>query len=373
VFWTNIQSMHQAAFIRALAATSGIEVIYVYEEDVPPDRLASGWYVPDLGQAKVVDARLPGALEALGRLTHPSVCHCFGTFLHLKRANAALGRLRSAACRRIWVSEAFDLQGWRGLIRMARLKSLIALKAAGAFHGVLAMGRLGVDCFVRGGMPPERVREFAYLTDIAPSPVADTQAELHEAQPGGAIELLFVGQLIIRKGADLLISALASLVDLAWRLTIVGDGPERQRLEALAQKLGLASRVEFAGAQSNAAALALMRRSDCLVLPSRFDGWGAVANEALLAGANVVVSSRCGAAALVDAMGGIVVPASECGALSHALRATLTAGPPEQERRATTAQKAARALDPAALAGYFLRAIEFDTVGPRPPWREHRP
>jgi glycosyltransferase involved in cell wall biosynthesis len=374
VFWTNIQSMHQAAFIRALAVASDIEVIYAYEEDVPEERLASGWYIPDFGRAQVVDARRPGALQSLCRLTAPSACHCFGTFFHLEHANAALGRLRGVPCRRIWVSEAFDLQGWRGLIRMARLSSLIGLKASRAFHGVLAMGRLGVDCFVRGGMPPERVREFAYLTDVAPMSVVDLPAEPRQATPTGVLELLFVGQLIARKGGDLLISALADLTDLAWRLTIIGDGPERRRLESLARQLGLASRVEFAGAQSNAAALAWMRRSDCLVLPSRFDGWGAVVNEALLAGTNVIVSDRCGSAALVDAMGGgSVVPASQCGALHQALRATLTAGPPDRARRATTAQNAARALDPAALAGYFLRSIEFDSGGPRPPWREHRP
>lgn len=366
VFWTNIQSIHQASFIRALASIPGVKVLYAYEEDIPPERVASGWYAPDFGRAKVVDVRRSENFEFLCRLTDQSACHCFGAYFSLAIANKALKRLSDASCRRVWITEAFDLQGWRGLLRKARLSWLMGVSGQHRFSQIFAMGKLGVDCFTQAGMPVGRVKEFAYLSQLPPQP------EVAPSSPTNEIyTFVFIGQLISRKGVDVLIRALSEIDDQVWRLVIIGDGPERQRLNDLASQLGLGARVEFMGSLSNEGALAFLQHADCLVLPSRFDGWGAVVNEALLAGCRVVVSDRCGAATIVSSIGsGTVAPAGDLASLERALRNTLSTRIVDPGQRKILALKAARALDPAAVANYFCCSIAVDSTLLSPPWHE---
>lgn len=366
VFWTNIQSIHLASFIRSLASTPDVKVFYAYEEDLPPERIALGWYVPDFGLAKVVDVRRTEDVEFLCRLTDARICHCFGAYFNLALANKALKRLSDAPCRRVWISESFDLHGWRGLLRKARLSWLMRTSVRYRFSQIFAMGQLGVDCFTQAGMPTGCVKEFAYLSQLQPQPeVAPSSLK------NGIYTFVFIGQLIARKGADILIRALAAIDDHVWRLVIIGDGPERQRLNELASQLGLGRRIEFMGPSSNESALAFLQHADCLVLPSRFDGWGAVVNEALLAGCHVVVSDRCGAATLVSSIGGgTIVPAEDLRSLERALMDALSHRIVDPGQRNVMALKAARALDPAALANYFRWSIKAGTTLLSPPWRE---
>jgi glycosyltransferase involved in cell wall biosynthesis len=120
---------------------------------------------------------------------------------------------------------------------------------------------------------------------VAPMPVA---ADLFT--PGGARKnnsLLFVGRLTKQKGLDLLLHTLAKL-PAAISLDVVGDGPERQPLEALAGELGLARRVRWQGSQPQTALLPFYRSASALVVPSADEGLGLVAVEAMLCETPVV-------------------------------------------------------------------------------------
>jgi L-malate glycosyltransferase len=107
--------------------------------------------------------------------------------------------------------------------------------------------------------------------------------------------LLFVGHLEHRKGVDLLLQAL----DMRKRgrrpthLTIVGDGPERPRLEAFATDAGLKDSVHFTGICRNEEMPAYFHNHDIFVLPSRRESFGVVVIEALACGLPVIVT-RCG-------------------------------------------------------------------------------
>lgn len=80
----------------------------------------------------------------------------------------------------------------------------------------------------------------------------------------------------------------------AWPLLLSGDGILREQLSALALRLGLASRVRFLGVVAYADLPAYYGLAGAVVLPSKSEQWGLVVNEAMAAGAPVVVSSRCG-------------------------------------------------------------------------------
>jgi glycosyltransferase involved in cell wall biosynthesis len=109
-------------------------------------------------------------------------------------------------------------------------------------------------------------------------------------QPGAPLELIFVGGLVSRKACDLALRAAAPLLlnGLA-RFTVVGDGPERNRLEQLATSLGIEKTVNFCGWLSRDEVIGHMKAADVLVFPSVRDFGGGVVFEALAVGAVPVV------------------------------------------------------------------------------------
>ena len=80
----------------------------------------------------------------------------------------------------------------------------------------------------------------------------------------------------------------------------MGDGVLRTQLEKYIEDNDLQDHVVMAGFQSQSEVPMLMQKNDILVLPSIYDGWGAVINEALQAGLYVVCSDACGAADLLN-------------------------------------------------------------------------
>jgi glycosyltransferase involved in cell wall biosynthesis len=145
-----------------------------------------------------------------------------------------------------------------------------------------------------------RVRQI--LQDGVPSGVRSTVvyngADPERFSPGvgadsPACQLLAVGNLIPSKGHDLLLRAihrlLPSFADLQCH--IVGEGPERARLESLARDLAISPRIHFLGRQSREAVAAAMRRCSVFVLPSRSEGLGCVYLEAMSC-AKAVIACR---------------------------------------------------------------------------------
>jgi len=105
------------------------------------------------------------------------------------------------------------------------------------------------------------------------------------------LELIFVGGLVPRKACDLALRAAAPILrrDLA-RFTVIGDGPERSRLEELVRSLGVEKAVVFSGWLSHAEVLRHLRSADVFVFPSLRDNGAGVVFEALASGAVPVVA-----------------------------------------------------------------------------------
>jgi glycosyltransferase involved in cell wall biosynthesis len=123
------------------------------------------------------------------------------------------------------------------------------------------------------------------------------------------LELIFVGALVPYKACDLALRGAAPLLrsDLA-RFTVVGDGPERERLERLTRTLGIEKSVSFVGSVSHSEVLKLMGSADVLVFPSVHEFGGAVVMEALVAGAIPIVADFGGPADTVYPDVGFKVP-----------------------------------------------------------------
>ena len=123
------------------------------------------------------------------------------------------------------------------------------------------------------------------------------------------LELIFVGGLIPLKACDLALRAAAPLLrsDLG-RFTVVGDGPERNRLEQLARFLGIESAVLFCGWLSHAEVLSRLQSADIMVFPSVRDFGGGVVFEALAVGTVPIVADFGGPGDIVNPEVGYKVP-----------------------------------------------------------------
>jgi glycosyltransferase involved in cell wall biosynthesis len=191
------------------------------------------------------------------------------------------------------MAESSSSNGFAGLLRIVA-GNLRRLRFCQKIDFVLAIGEGGPLWFRRLGFPDDRIFEFAYFPA---APTRDEQAVKSIAHSTGA-RFIYVGQLVRRKRVDLLLKAIGKMSG-QWSLRIIGSGPEECSLTALTHRLGIAERVTFCGAMRNPATIVALNGADVLVLPSRFDGYGAVVNEALLRGVPVICSNQCGARQLV--------------------------------------------------------------------------
>lgn len=210
-----------------------------------------------------------------------------------------------------------------GLRREPAYDAAVRRLARGATLTVYAsefMRRAGIAA----GAPPERallVRKGVDLERFAPA--GDRQV-LKRSLGVAAPLLLAVGHLKPLKGLDLLLDAVSSLRDLRWTLIVCGEGPDRARLAARVQTMGLANRVRFAGQVSRAAIPRYFAAADLFVHAARLEAAGNVILEALASGCPVVCTDAGGPAEyVVHGQTGLTVPTGHAGALSGALRELL--------------------------------------------------
>ena len=197
---------------------------------------------------------------------------------------------------------------------------------------------------------PSTARALEALGVAGPVPVVPNGIDLSRiaAVPPAAEEwdVIFTGRLIREKNVDLLLRALAAVREEVpdLRALIVGDGPERPALEALARDLGLDESVTFTGFLPDYdSVIAAMKASRVFVLPSTREGFGIAALEAMACGLPVVTVDHPGNAAgdlVVEGVNGFCSGLS-AGELGEGILAALDL----HRTRASDCREAAAAYD----------------------------
>ena len=164
------------------------------------------------------------------------------------------------------------------------------------------------------GVAPERIA-------VVPPGVPDVPRSSGSGE--ATCRLLSLGACVPRKGHATLITALAGLFDLDWRLTVVGDdsrdADHAQSLRTLAEQRA-PGRVRFAGALPADALEAEWQRCDVFALATEWEGYSAPVAEAIRRGLPVAVTSGGAAASCVSPEFGVVCPPGDVVGLGKAIR-----------------------------------------------------
>jgi len=188
----------------------------------------------------------------------------------------------------------------------------------------LSSGRVTTAQLLKYGAVEERIYEYPF-SSVREAEIADPKDITPEHKRTckdliGCKEeklILYVGQLIHRKGVDVLLEAFKKLDAPNTRLVIVGGDTGRQCGD---------DRISFVEFQKKEELPVYYRAADVFVLPTREDIWGLVVNEALANGVPVVTTDRCGAGLqmLHNGVNGYVVSSEDAQAMSQAIHSVLT-------------------------------------------------
>jgi len=169
--------------------------------------------------------------------------------------------------------------------------------------GLMPCGTLGRQYFIKYGADPNLIFYFPYEPDYGMMMTLSTgEIDSIRGEFGlllGRKRVVFSGRLVKEKRADLLVDAFAKIADSRpdWDLLVIGDGPLRESLKSRLPTR-LTGRVMWTGFLDDQRKIAgLYRLCDVLVLPSDFEPWALVINEAAASGLAIVSSDVVGAAA----------------------------------------------------------------------------
>lgn len=204
-----------------------------------------------------------------------------------------------------------------------RLRRRRSIRAARGFIGI---NRLALDLLLR-----ERP---SLPGAVIPLHGVSVPVQGRPRSPRAGFDVGFIGRLVPERGADLLIRACARLRG-DWSLTVVGTGPAQQELEALAEKVGIGSRVRWLGGMPRHWLDSVWPTLDCVVLPARTTPrWVEAVGQALLdamAQGLPVVGTESGVLPEIIGDAGIVVEEDDPDVLGLALERLQTM--PEEQAR----------------------------------------
>ncbi len=322
LFLTVMPSPYQRQLFAAMARASGISVDVAYFASGAHDR---EWRMPDMfGNETVMAGRTLNWLGpsahwnpgVVGRMAAAQADLVVISDYSALTAQVAMRHLARKGRPFVFWGEVPGLSPRGAMGRFVRRRLQSPLRDAAAIAGI---GVVAMEAY-RARFPEKPVFNIPYFCDLAPFRAARAQA----GEVGDTVDILFSGQMIARKGVDLLIAAFAQVAPAhpRLRLLLLGNGPERERFAAMVPE-GLSSRVRFLGHREPADLPSVFASAQVFCLPSRHDGWGVVVNEALGAGLPIVVSDAVGAGRdlVVPGRNGFVFPSGDVPALAAALDA----------------------------------------------------
>jgi len=351
LFITIVPSPYQRDLFGALAMRGDVDLSVHYMEGASPDspwpekalrpfeRIMPGFWLPFGSARGHVNWGLPNLFES-----HLVVLSSFTSLTGQWLMRGALRGRRWL----FWGERLNRHSGMKGLIQQ-RLAAPI-----GRASGIVGIGRAAEDDY-RRRFPTVPHFCIPYHCDLLPF-----FATHHRPETGAPMTFLFCGQMIRRKGIDLLLLAFDRLIanGLDARLLLVGREADLPRFLARLSPVAQ-SRVHYEGFQAPERLPEYFSRSDVFILPSRYDGWGVVINQALAAGLPIITSDAAGAGLdlVENGVNGLRVVAGDVNLLYRAME-TLALNPDIARQWGARSRKMAHDITPEAGAKKWVEVFD---------------
>ncbi len=180
--------------------------------------------------------------------------------------------------------------------------------------GFFAVSVFAEEYFKCLGIKPEKIYRFGYFRNVEKLNFIKTESTINQ--------LIFVGQLIERKGIFTLLESIKNISEIPsnFHLNIIGTGILETQIKQCIQTHHLENFITLQGVINSENMAQYIQEADLLILPSVFDGWGMVVNEALQSHIPVLISDQCGAKELIQhEQNGLIFEAQNVESLSEKL------------------------------------------------------
>jgi len=258
-----------------------------------------------------------------------------------------------------------DGRGWK-----IPLKRILLPRIYGLADIVCATSSATIEFLRSLGIPEDCIVLCHYTVDndyFAQATAKVNRIEVRQRWniPDDAVVILFCGKLVPWKRPQDVLRAFAAInqqpqvISNPVYLIYAGEGILRQSLEIEAKSLGVTDRVRFLGFVNQSRLPEVYAASDLLVLPSEYEAWGLVVNEAMVCGLPVIVSDRVGAERDLVRPGetGEIYPVGNVAALSSILR-RLLADPTQLKRMGEAARRRMETWSYRECIAGYVEAIE---------------
>lgn len=254
------------------------------------------------------DLRTPLRLRRLAKQLNVSILHGHGA---KGGFGARLARIGNSSVTALYTPHGgvlhFDPKSKSGALFMQIERSLL-----GATEAVIFESEYGRRVFAEKIAQP-RCRNLVIHNGLRPQ-----EFEIIEPRTDAA-DFVFVGELRMLKGIDLIVSALAQM-DRPATLVMAGDGPDKAELLSLIARHGLEDRVKLAGVQP---ARQMFAQGRCVLVPSRAESLPYIVLEAAAAGRPVIATDVGGINEIFGPTAGALIPSKSVEALKSAMQSWL--------------------------------------------------
>jgi len=327
--WTPTATHHQNAFHNAIVESKKLNLEVRYFNKISQERLALGW--EDKKCTKSFEKRVLTLDEAFESVSD------FNERIHIISGNGyAFTKELIAYCitnNLKWINWTERSGG--GLFRLLGENSTLfklffpiyqriynrkfAQQIDKYALGTFVSGIKAEEDYLRRGVSKEKIKHLYYAleplekTTIIPEELKSSRFKYY---------FIYVGSLSHRKGIDILLKAYSKLGQNEWGLILVGKDTTNGQYQEMVKKLNIENSVTFTGAIDFDRVNEYMSFADVFILPTRFDGWGAVLNEATSLDMPIISTDECGASyhLIQNNQNGYMVEAASVTALAEAMK-----------------------------------------------------
>jgi glycosyltransferase involved in cell wall biosynthesis len=310
---THLTSPYQVEFFNAINASGlcSLDVVYLTSND-----RSRQWTKPELSHAHIIVDETPECSKSAMSVLMTADVAIFNFYTHPFALRAIRKRAATGMPWAFWG----ERPGFMHLGLIGRLQRKLLLRPLHASRApIWGVGRFGIEGYQGEFGPNREYLDIPYFSNLS-------RFECKRDEPSTVRRFLFCGAMIPRKGVEELARAFKCLAATRSdvRLVLVGDGPLIPQLKVLLSDC--ASLVEWVGFQSWGDLPGFYESADVFCFPSRYDGWGLAAVEALASGLPVISTNQTGAALefIQEGINGWMVPAGDEGALLAAMNKAAT-------------------------------------------------